>query len=174
MPHIFLCPEVHLVSSATGNLDGSTLQLKWGRIGVRTGSRTTTRSECSSVFCTVGTRDMARYAQQQGVSCVADTAGVRCRRGHVMGRCAEEDIARSVAVHRAAWRQLADISTYSGVMLGNYDAVACASPEIKIPPYAFIASEGQIVMHRCLSTNYFGCSNVCQPVAAALACAQCM
>ena len=59
-------------------------------------------------------------------------------------------------------------------MLGNYDAVACASPEIKESPYAFIASEGQIVMQRCLSTNYFGCSNVCQPVAAALACAQCM
>ena len=43
-------------------------------------------------------------------------------------------------------------------MLGNYDAVACASPEIKESPYAFIASEGQIVMQRCLSTNYFGCS----------------
>jgi len=46
----------------------------------------------------------------------------------------------------------------SGVMLGNYDAAACASPAIKEAPYSFIASDGQIVMQRCLSRNVFGCS----------------
>ena len=57
---------------------------------------------------------MTVYAQQQGVSRVADTAGVRCRRGHVVGRCAGEDISRSVAVHRAAWRHRGDVSTQPG------------------------------------------------------------
>ena len=46
----------------------------------------------------VGTRDMVGLAAQQGVSRVDEITGARFHQGHVVGRCAGEDITLLVAV----------------------------------------------------------------------------